>query len=656
MRFFYPQMPFVLLFFILYPSICAVAQHQSGYCHIPQSHIEGKTTVADPAEDNYDIRYVKLNLNMTNASTVLSGDATTSALVVSSSLPVYVFELDSAYTIDSVLINGLSQPVTSAASLRSVSVATALPAGSMFTAQVFYHGACTTGMGYFGINSVASGIAGQNVTYTMNEPYYASEWWPCKQSLHDKIDSSDVWITVPGNLKVGSNGLLDTVMVIDSGHVRYQWRERYPIDYYLISVAIYPYTEYAYYMHFTGSTDSMLIKNYVYDNTALVSYQPVLDNLAAMINYFSSLYGRYPFWKEKYGISQAPIGDGGMENETMTTIGSPDPVIMAHELGHQWFGDNVTCGTWSDITMNEGYASYTEDLYRDHFNSHADMISDMQSKQSSVEGWGPGTIYVTDTTSIPTLFSGTFTYNKGACVLHMLRHVIDNDSAFFAVYRAYQSAFSGGTGTILDFRNTLKSQLGATINGINIDSFYNQWYFEEGLPVYNINWNQRGNDVWMQITQNTSVPASVSLFNIPIDVQFQSGSGDTTIRVIIDSNAEFFHFTWANSGISQVVLDPDSWMVYRLDSITMDSTLNIRQTTRQALKIEPNPAATQWTVNGLMPGTDLQLTDLTAREVWRGNSGTSGQVVIPAQDLAAGLYILKAGNDANTGIYKLVKK
>jgi len=155
-------------------------------------------------------------------------------------------------------------------------------------------------------------------------------------------------------LKAGSNGVLTAVTRTDATHLRYEWKERYPIDYYLISASVAPYVDYSYYVHFTGSYDSMLVQNYIYPNVlSSTYYKHVIDSTGMMIDYFSTLYSRYPFWKEKYGHCMAPLS-GGMEHQTMTTIGYFSPTVVAHELSHQWFGDNATCATWSDIMMNEG--------------------------------------------------------------------------------------------------------------------------------------------------------------------------------------------------------------------------------------------------------------------------------------------------------------
>src|SRR5690606_2297362 len=119
--------------------------------------------------------------------------------------------------------------------------------GEVFTAQIFYHGIATPGNIAWirGLNN--DSMWRTRVTFTLSEPYNAREWWPCKQSLLDKIDSTDIWITVPEGLKAGSNGLLQTTTPMPGNKRRYEWKTKYPIAYYLISASVAPYKEYSYY-------------------------------------------------------------------------------------------------------------------------------------------------------------------------------------------------------------------------------------------------------------------------------------------------------------------------------------------------------------------------------------------------------------------------
>ncbi|MCH2231983.1 MAG: hypothetical protein MK105_16730 [Crocinitomicaceae bacterium] len=210
----------------------------------------------------------------------------------------------------------------------------------------------TNPLGGAGMTNGSSPSWGNQVTWSLSEPFSAYEWWPCKQSLTDKADSVGIKITVPSTCKAGSNGVLENVVDLGNSLTRYEWKHRHPIDYYLVSVAVAQYVEYNVYANPTGAASPILIQNYIYDNPAtLNNFQNDIDETVDFMELFAELYGPYPFEDEKYGHCMAPLS-GGMEHQTMTTQGWFAKSLTAHELGHQWWGNNVTCASWADIWVN----------------------------------------------------------------------------------------------------------------------------------------------------------------------------------------------------------------------------------------------------------------------------------------------------------------
>ncbi len=617
-----------------------------------KGRFSAKPTVADPAEDNYDVKYVKLNLSLTDTSVYLSGDVSTRAITTVSSFTDYVFELDSLMVIDSVLLNGTMLSYSTSGFIRTVHLATPLPSGSMFNSQVFYHGTPMPMSGFLGINGLNSGTDYIKATFSQGECYHAKEWWPCKQSLKDKIDSVDFWVTIPSGLKAGCNGLLKDTTIVSPGFVRYEWAERYPIDYYLISVAVAQYRESSYFMVFSGSTDSMLVQNYLLDNSNFMTNVTITNSVGPVIDYFSGLFGRYPFWKEKYGHCIA--GTPGMENQTMTTLRNLDMETISHELGHQWFGDNVTCATWSDIIMNEGMATYASYCYKDHFESHASATTYITGCQNSAKVTDTGSCYVADTTDENRIFSWFLTYSKGAGIIHMLRGIINNDSHFFKVLKNYQAHFGGGNGSINDLKNEAESLVGVTVNGINLDTFFTQWAYGQGFPIYNITWNQIGNDVIIKIDQRTSDSISVPLFKLPVEFAIDGSLGTTLLVKFNDTlQSQVFHFTFPESVLS-ITADPNNWLIYGLDSISIDTYLTVPELSEINPFIAPNPANSVWHISTLLPNSNITLTDAMNRELWHGISqGNSADV--PADKLVHGLYFIQIAAKGKIKTYKVVK-
>ncbi len=609
-----------------------------------------KTAVALPAEDLYDVNYVKLDLAMTNASTTISGSASTSA-IASQPMNQYVFQLNPAFAIDSLRFNGALTTASGSGTARTATLNSPLIKGQAFTVRVWYHGTPSAGSGFFtvGVLNGVSSLWGARVTCTLSQPYEAKDWWPCKQSLQDKIDSSDVWLTVDDTLKAGSNGLLKAVTSIPGAKKRYEWSSRYPIDYYLISASVGPYVDYSYYQHFSGSSDSMLVQSFIYNNPAtLPFFRSNIDSVGLELDYFSQLFGRYPFWKEKYGHCMAPI-NGGMENQTMTTLGGfSGPffgTVPPHELAHQWFGDHVTCGTWGDIWLNEGFAGYSEYLFNEHFRGAAAARSWLATAhydaQNGVTSRPDSSVYVGDTVDEQRIFDTRLTYNKGASVVHLLRYLAPSDSVFFASLRAYQQRYAFHTATTDSLRKTLQP-----FYKINLDTFFQDWIYGRGYPIYNARWNAGGGNACVRLTQTGTV-AATPLYHLPVEVRFSGPQGDTTVRVNLTHAADSFGFHWSKP-VTTVIVDPADWIPHVTASLQQDPTLvvtpaAISMVVTPAFTVSPNPAHTQWLIEGITKGS-WRLCDLTGRVLLSGDVATMRNV--PADALLPGIYILQVMDGA----------
>lgn len=597
-----------------------------------------KTTLATVEENDYDVKGLKFDINLTNTSTAISGNVITYATTFIAGFTVYAFELDTALTIDSFKLNGQLLAVQTTGAVRKATLQSPLGMGVDFTAQVYYHGQPNSGTGQFftgGLNHVALGT-GTHLMYSLSDPDFADDWWPCKQSLKDKIDSVSMWVTVDDTLKVGSNGLLKNTTAMPSNKLRYEWKSSYPIDYYLISVAVAPYKEYSYYMHFTdGSNDSMLIQNFYLDSASF--FTPVakaaLDTTGKIVDQFSKLYGKYPFHLEKYGHCMSAL-TGGMEHQTMTTLGNTIPTLIAHELGHQWWGNNVTYGTWADIWLSEGIATYGEQLFLEYFSSKQDA----QIRRSQVFGnvtaaAAGGSVYVDDTTSTGRIFNGTLTYNKGAAVAHMLRYLAPADSLFFKGLQAFQQQYKYSNAVTDDLKNVMEQ----TYN-MQLDTFFRQWIYGQGFPFITLKWYQEGSRVHLKVTQLPS-NASVAAFEIPLEIKLESATSDTIVKVDMKQLSEHFIVYWDGT-MTGATIDPEDNILNRAGLTGKDPSLaGIDDVTLPNIVVYPNPATEYWNVNNLPYDTEVSLFDIMGKKLW--HSTGSANVTVPAQQLQQGTYILE---------------
>lgn len=615
-----------------------------------------KTTATIPETNDYDIKHVKFDIAMDNRSSNMSGVVTTTAKVVAATMPVYAFELDSALKIDSVKINNVACPVLSTDSIRKVTLGTILTSGATFTASVWYHGASKPGKGnYFteGLQVVTTSPDSFRIMYSFSDKDNASDWWPCKQNIQDKIDSVDMWVTVADTLKVGSNGLLKNITTVPGNKLRYEWKTKYPIDYYLISVAVAPYNEYSYYMHYTdGTGDSMLIQNYVYNTPGhfTPTAKAVLDSTGLIVDYFSTLFGRYPFDKEKYGHSMGPLG-GGMEHQTMTTMGTgayESTTLIAHELGHQWWGNHVTYGSWRDIWLSEGFASYCEQLFMEHYKSAQESFDYRVDVMNSALDPSKS-VYVDDTTSTGRIFWTATTYKKGGMVAHMLRYIAPNDNVYFTALRKYQQQYSHSYAFTSDFQNLLEQEYGT-----DLDSFFRQWVYGAGYPIYRANWFQDNTTkmVGIQLIQATANP-SVACFWMPVEVKLKTTAGDRIVKLEMRYNS-ITNFIYCDSTVTGLEIDPNSHIVRRLGLIKKDpAVMSVNNILAKEINVAPNPTNDNWILKNVPQHATLQLTDISGKVVW--SSVETDTVNIPATNLAKGNYLLTITVDNKSGYKRLVK-
>ncbi len=539
-------------------------------------------------ENKYDLTFYHLNLTLSITNKVVSGNVRAMASVKSALLDSFAFELYHTYTIDSVYLNGINTVVSRNGDEARVPFATPLAQGSLIDATVYYHGTAPTINGSSagdGYNNGTSPTWGNKSAYTLSECYHAYEWFPCKQQLHDKIDSSWVFVTTDSANKVGSNGKLTNIVTIGNTK-RFEWKNKHAIDYYLISVALAKYIDYSIYAHPQGYSDSILIQNYVYNNPATLPYiKPLLDSTRQFVELFSKLYGLYPWADQKYGHCETTLG-GGMEHQSMTTIGAFDWSTIAHELGHQWFGDYVTCGTWHDIFMNEGFAVYSEYLAREFLEPNQ-AAPFMLGAHNNIMSQTNGSVYNPDTTSENRIFDTRLTYDKGGAVIHTLRFLINNDSMFFLSLRNYLQQYNQSTATTADFQASVQNT-----TGLNLNQYFTQWIYGEGYPTFNVHWNQVGNNFTMRSIQTVSDAAITPLFITPIQYTLIRSIGDTTIRVMHATDTAWYNFNVAGT-VTNIMVDSANWIINKVSGPTHDGTLsgiNNYNNIEAATSVYPNPA------------------------------------------------------------------
>lgn len=643
---------------LLFCSVATLAQHN--YCAEAKQRSAGRNLAMQAKmaslspqishELKYDVRFVHLNLNVERNTKYISGNVKTVATVTAAVLDTFQVILHLNHTIDSVRFNGQLLSALRQDSLVKIKPAAPLNNGSSFTVTIYYHGTAPSGGSAIGsgYDFGTSGSWNTQASWSLSESFVAYHWWPCKQILTDKIDSSWVFATTDSSNKVGSNGVLTNVVSLGNKK-RYEWKSRTPIDYYLISVATSKYKDYRLYAKPQYLlNDSILIQNYVYQsaftNSNWINNQKVqLDKMPQVIKFLSEKYGMYPFYKEKYGHCMAPFG-GGMEHQTMTSLGFFDYYVDAHELGHQWWGDNVTCKTWGDIWMNEGFASYTEHLVAQYLDPPS-FAGNLNAAHSNVMSNPGGSIFFTgsDTLNTNRIFDGRLTYDKGGAIIHSLRFLTNNDSLWFGALRGFQNNYKNSTASAEDFKNYYQ-----TFTGINAQQFFNQWYYGEGYPTFDVKYNFANNQFFLKTTQTVSMPGVTPLFITPLEYKISRLSKpDTFIRVMHSVAVENYTIPLTGT-VSAVQCDPRNWLINQTIGPVRDLTLGIAPDpvslqdltiTGASFDIGPNPCRSFLNIeNPLHAHGMVSVRDMDGKLI--SESGLNAKTQLDFSALSPGTYIV----------------
>ena len=529
------------------------------------------------ATSSYDVKWYRCRWNIDPTVKQISGSVTTLFTPVGHGIDSLSLDLSQVLVVDSVKYRGSPAPWHHSSDLVVVKFPATIPLQVLDSVTVYYHGVPPdNGFGSF----VQSTHKGTPVIWTLSEPYGASDWWPCKNSLTDKADSIDIFVTTPAEFKAASNGLLISSLPDGTGMV-YHWKHRYPIATYLVCMAVTNYSRYIHKVPF--GPDTLKVINYIYPEDSATAYAQTA-NVVPMIQVYDSLFGIYPFQNEKYGHTQFGWG-GGMEHQTMTFVVSFGFELIAHELAHQWFGDKVTCASWSDIWLNEGFATYLSGLCYEHL-LPAWWKRFRQVRVESVISQPGGSVFCTDTTSVGRIFDSRLSYAKGALILHQLRW-ITGDSVFFTSLRQYLSDanLAYGFAHTSDLRAHLES-----VYGHDLSWYFDDWFTGQGYPSYHIGWSQAGNNVTFTVNQTQSHP-SVAFFQMPIPVQFKNASHDTIIRFLNTFSGQTFSAS-IPFAVDSVIFDPD----YQLISGNNTIGAVAENSWQKNLQIFPNPAGSMVTV------------------------------------------------------------
>lgn len=574
-----------------------------------------------------DVTYLSARWSIDPSIRQISGSIHYSFIVTSDSYDTLQLDLSDSLNVSQVFSKGEEVQFLHNNDQLLVSLL-GIDNGDSCSVQIFYSGVpSNSGFGSF-VTSLSSD--GEPIMWTLSQPFGASDWWPAKESFSDKIDSSDYFISIPPGNKAAGIGKLISVDTSSTVAHTYHWKHRYPIATYLIAVAVANYSEIRREVPLREGTLELL--NYCYP-AQVGEWEWQQTEVIAMLQYFDSLFTPYPFMLEKYGHAQFGWG-GGMEHQTMSFMADLGPWLTSHELGHQWFGDAVTCATWEDIWLNEGFATYITGLFFERFNPPA-FYYWKRNVRDEITALPGGSIIVDDTTSVDRIFDGRLSYAKGAYVLHMLRNTL-GDEIFFDGLRVYLETpgLKYGFSQTKDFQTVMES-----VSGVNLDIFFNQWVYGEGFPNIDIQWKSSDNGLYLNIQQVSSLE-NASWFSTTVPVHAYGEQDSTTFFLHIDQPEVFFLL---NPGfkVTAIKVDPNANWLARYNLTLLED----QSPKKHEILIFPNPTngALQVQIpDGQFP-SKVQLIQLDGRSV-------ETKISI---DKYLGIYKLDLSPALESGIYIL---
>jgi aminopeptidase N len=380
--------------------------------------------------------------------------------------------------------------------------------------------------------------------------------------------TSEMILTVPTSWTTVSNGKLISVTTNADGTKTWDWKQSQPLSTYLISVIAGDFVEH-------DDTWNGIRLRYLVPRGDQVDIEPTFVRTKAMLELFTSKLGvPYP-WPQYAQTSVDDFTEGGMENTSAATLSTNDLInprlapeyrvgaddVNSHELSHQWFGDLVTCKDWTNLWLNEGFATFFENYWLGHKNG-ADAAAyeywQEQNRWFLEKRLFSVPIFTRDFTD-STQYDGN-TYQKAGWVLKMLREKL-GDKAFFAALHHYLEVNREQNVVTADLQKAIEQA-----TSINVDRFFHQWIYRAGAPEFDVNYayDAAAHEVKLDVKQTQKLEGLVGLFDVPIDIEIANSSGQKVYPIEIDQSEQTFTFP-SDSAPRMVLFDPGDQIFKKVD-------------------------------------------------------------------------------------------
>lgn len=501
-------------------------------------------------QTGFDIIKYTIDLSINDATQYISGEVEAIVLAEENMSSIEYRMMGGSLSVDNVEVNGQSVAFTHSDGI--IAIPLSVTAGSTFSTKVYYSGfpGLSPAPYNIGLKFTASSV------YTLSNPEAGRYWWPCYDHPWDKA-LLDLNLRVRSDWLVAANGSRTGITDHGDGTRTHHWSSAHPIATYVMGFGAGAFIE------FEQQAGDLPIQNFVLPGQLNNATQD-FANVPEMINYFSSIFGPYPF--EKYGhvvVSISPYA--AMEHQTMTTFGSQYlngqqtyESIVAHELAHQWYGNLITPVHMGQAWLKECFAVYSEALWVHHHQGWEAACAYIRSQiQQYYITWennnGPHTIFEPPYN----LMFAPPTYEKSASVLHMLRLKLGNED-FFSFIQSLITTYANGNYDTDDF-----IALAEQISGQDLGQFFQQWIYSNGIPNANLAiFSNAANQV--KVYARSSSPTATE-FHLDIPLMLPQSAVCDSFVVQASPGGQITYFQLAaGEAASNLQIDPNNWVLARV--------------------------------------------------------------------------------------------
>ena len=516
-----------------------------------------------PIDKRIDIKNYQFNIEFSDKSNEIKATTFVSVYFNQAGVKQLRFDLISkakngkGMAVDSISAPNMNITYTHLNNEILINLEQASTAGITIVFKITYHGEPADGL------HAGPTKYGDRSFFSDNWPNKGRNWLPLIDHISDKATCEFI-IKAPIHYKVVSNGLLMEESTINDSTKLTHWKQSVPIAPWLYTLGIANFA-----VQYLDKFEGKSIESWVYAKDRIAGFYDFAVPTKEVLTFFSDYVGPYAY--EKLANIESPVVSGGMESAS--AIGYSDKLItgnrsvrtrnvIIHEIAHQWFGNAVTETNWDDAWLSEGFATCFTMLFIEHQYGKTAFLSEWEkAKQSFYKYHEKDSTYliVADRTAEEGPVTNNVTYQKGACILLMLRDMI-GETAFKKGIQSYYKNYMNGSASTKNFQQEMEKA-----SNQDLTAFFNQWLYRGGLIKIKSNWKY--DSIKKQLTVSINqLQNKNELYSFPLDITITIPGNNQVIskKVVVNKATQIFVFPIAKMPVT-IELDPRKILLSKIE-------------------------------------------------------------------------------------------